>query len=237
MQNELLLAASLLAAFGGLVVVFRFFGKGGIFSWICVCTILANIEVAALVNAFGMEQTLGNTLFAATFLATDMLSEFYGRKEARRGVLIGISASLAFIVFAKIWVCYIPSENDMALEPMKALFSNTPRILIASFAGFAASEFFDIWAYDAWWKWSEKKFGTRRRFLWLRNNGSTLVSQAINITIFSFGAFYGLYDFETLIAITVSAYVIYVFTSLLDTPFLYLARAVNDRWKVSGREE
>lgn len=229
MTNEILLVASLLFAFGGLLVSFRFFSKGGIFAWIAICTILANVEVAVLVNAFGMEQTLGNTLFASTFLATDFLSEFYGKKEARRGVFLGICASLAFVFFSSIWRFYVPSQNDFAFEYLKNLFANTPRIVAASFVGYAASEFLDIWLYDRWWAFSEKFCGNKRAFLWLRNNGSTLVSQAINITVFNVLAFAGLYDGATLFAITWAGYVVYVVTSLLDTPFIYLARVLWER--------
>ncbi len=229
MTNELLIIASLLVSFGGLLFVFRFFGKGGIFAWIAICSILANIEVSVLVDAFGMEQTLGNTLFATTFLATDILSEFYGRKTAGRGVLVGIASSVMFIVFSLMWQFYIPSQNDFVHPLLKQLFSNTPRLIVASLAGYAVSEQFDIWAYEKWWNLSKKITGDERKFLWLRNNGSTLISQLINIVIFSFGAFAGLYDFSTLIMITVSAYVIYIATSLLDTPFMYLARMMHDR--------
>lgn len=229
MTNEILLVASLLFAFGVLLVMFRFFNKGGIFAWIAICTILANVEVPVLVNAFGMEQTLGNTLFATTFLATDFLSEFYGKKEARRGVLLGITSSVAFIFFSMIWRFYTPSPNDFAFESLKNLFANTPRIVAASFVGFAVSEFLDINLYDYWWRLSEKLCGNKRGFLWLRNNGSTLVSQAVNITVFNVLAFAGLFDTSTLISVTISCYVIYIATSLLDTPFIYLARILWER--------
>ena len=236
MTNEILLITSLVIAFGGLLLVFRFFGKGGIYSWIAICSILANIEVAVLVDAFGMEQTLGNTLFAATFLATDMLSEFYGKKAARKGVLVGLASSVMFIAFTLLWRFYTPSQNDFALPFVKQLFANTPRIILASLIGYAVSEMFDIWAYDAWWKFTNKITSDSRKFLWVRNNGSTLISQLINIVIFSFGAFWGFYDFGTLIAITVSAYVVYVVTSLLDTPFMYAARAWNDASKITENQ-
>lgn len=235
MTNEILLAASLLFSYGALIFLFRFFGKGGVFSWIALATILANIEVSVLVDAFGMEQTLGNTLFASTFLATDILSEFYGKKIARRGVFIGICASLTFIFFSSIWVRYIPSPNDGMMGAIRILFSNTPRILAASFAGFLASEMFDIWAYEKWRTFTARLCGDSRKFLWLRNNGSTLISQAINIVIFNFLAFAGIFDAATLISVTASCYVIYVFTSLLDTPFIYLARVLFEKFGADGR--
>ena len=223
-MNELLLIISLLVCFGATFVFMRLFGKAGLYAWIAISAILANIEVTVLVNAFGMEQTLGNTLFAASLLATDILSEIYGKKDADRGVYIGIITTVMFIVFSLLWTNYIPSENDWAMPSIKSLFSSTPRILIASLAGYAISEKLDVWLYHKWWNLTEKKTGDHNKFLWFRNNFSTLISQFINIVVFNFGAFYGTIPFATLVEITGACYVIYIVTSLLDTPFVYLAR-------------
>lgn len=228
-MNELLLISTLLISFGGTILFLKIFGKGGLFAWIGICTVFANIEVTILVRAFGMEQTLGNTLFAATFLATDILSEVYGKKDATKGVLAGIFTSLSFIILSFFWVHYTPSENDWASGFVHGLFSNTPRMLFSSLLAYVISEFVDVSLYHAWWNLTEKKTGSTKKMLWFRNNFSTLISQFVNIVIFNFGAFYGIYSVKELIAITASCYVIYIATSLLDTPFVYIARAIAVR--------
>ena len=224
MPNELTLLISLVASFGLMLVFFRLFGQKGLFCWIPICTILANVEVNALISAFGMEQTLGNTLFASSFLATDILSERYGKKAADKAVFTGVLTSVVFILFSLLWQFYIPSENDVALGEIKTLFASTPRILLASLCAYAISELFDVWLYHALWNFTEKKSGSRDKFLWVRNNGSTLISQFVNIVAFNFGAFFGVYELKTLFSITGACYVIYIFTSLLDTPFMYVAK-------------
>lgn len=100
--------------------------------------------------------------------------------------------------------------------------------LSSSFIVYAASQIFDVWLYHKWWAFTERKTGDSRRFLWLRNNGSTLISQLLNSLLFTLFAFYGTYDAETLLSIFASSYVIYIFTSLLDTPVLYLARRIKE---------
>ena len=225
-MNELLLIITLLISFGGTLLFLIVFGKGGLFAWIGIATVFANIEVTIVVHAFGMDQTLGNTLFAATFLATDILSEIYGKKEATKGVLAGIFTSLAFIVLSFMWVHYIPAESDWASDFVHGLFSNTPRMLISSLLAYAISEWIDVFLYHAWWNLTEKKTGSHTKMLWFRNNFSTLISQFVNIVIFNFGAFLGIYTFKELVGITAACYVIYVATSLLDTPFIYLARKI-----------
>lgn len=226
-MNELLLIISLVLSFGATILFMRLFGKSGLFAWIAITAILANIEVTILVNAFAMEQTLGNTLFAASFLSTDILSELYGKKDANTGVRIGILTTLFFIVFSFLWTNYIPSKNDWAMPSIKALFSNTPRILIASLVGYGISQAFDVWLYHKWWNLTKTKTGSQQKMLWFRNNFSTLISQFLNIVIFNFGAFFGIYEIRELISITTSCYVIYIFTSLLDTPFIYIARRIE----------
>lgn len=231
MINELLLIGSLIFIFAAVLISYKFFGKTGLYCMSAIATVLANIEVLILVNAFGMEQTLGNVLFASTFLITDILSECEGKKAANRAVWIGMFTSLFFLLLSQSWMLYIPSSSDTAMASIKGVFSNTPRMLIASFAVYAVSQMFDVWLYHKWWAFTEKKFGSKRKFLWLRNNGSTLISQIVNTLLFTLLAFYGTYDFKTLVSIFLSSYVIYIFTSLLDTPCVYLARKISDKRK------
>lgn len=223
-MNELLLVLSLLISFGATILFLKLFGKSGLFAWIGICAVFANVEVLILVHAFGMDQTLGNTLFASSFLATDILSELYGKKDANKGVLVGIITTVLFILLSTMWINYVPAEGDWAMPFVKQLFANTPRVLIASLIAYAVSEAFDVWLYHKWWTLTEKRFGNKDKYLWFRNNFSTLFSQLVNIVIFNFGAFLGIYSLSQLFSITIACYVIYIVTSLLDTPFIYLAK-------------
>ncbi|MBO5524932.1 MAG: queuosine precursor transporter [Roseburia sp.] len=227
-MNELLLIASLLIVYGSVLLAFKLFGKTGLYCFTCIATITANIEVLILVDAFGMEQTLGNILFAATFLVTDILSEIAGKKEAQKAVNIGIFTSVLFIVISQSWLLYTPSGNDWAQEPIRSIFSNTPRLMIVSVVVYAVCQRFDVWAYHKWWAFTNKKYGDTKRFLWLRNNGSTLISQLLNTVLYTFGAFWGMYELPVLVNIAMASYVIFIVTSIADTPFVYLARKISE---------
>lgn len=229
MINELLLIASIIFIFGAVLLAYRFFGKIGLYCMSVLATVLANIEVVILVNAFGMEQTLGNVLFASTFLITDILSECEGKREANKAVFLGILASVFFLLLSQSWLLYRPSENDFVFESMKTVFSNTPRMILSSLFAYAVSQLFDVWLYHKWWAFTEKKFDNKRRFLWLRNNGSTLISQILNTVLFNVIAFAGIYDSKTLVSIVISSYVIFIVTSLVDTPAVYIARNIHDK--------
>lgn len=232
MRNEILLLASVFINYGAVIVAYRIFGKHGLYAMTVLATVLANIEVLMLVEGFGMEQTLGNVMFASTYLITDILSENEGKKSASRAVWLGVFASAVMLVITQYWLLYSPSEGDWASPYIRAIFSTTPRMLLASFLGYVISQRFDVWLYHRWWNYTTKKTGDGSRFLWLRNNFSTLISQAVNTVIFTLTAFAGWYDRATLLSVMLSSYVIYIFTSLLDTPFLYIARKMKQKNKV-----
>jgi uncharacterized integral membrane protein (TIGR00697 family) len=227
LSNELILILSVVVIFSMTVVWYWLFGDSGLYAWTAIATILANIEVLILIRAFGMEQTLGNVLFASTFLTTDILSEMHGKKSANRAVYIGIAVSVTFIILSQSWLMYAPSSNDWAFPSVSNIFANTPRLILVSLAVYAISQKLDVTLYHMWWEFTERKSGDRSKYLWLRNNVSTMMSQLVNAVLFNFGAFWGVYEFKTLVSISVSTFVIYIFTSLLDTPFVYLARRIK----------
>ena len=52
--------------------------------------------------------------------------------------------------------------------------------------------------------------------------------------LFTLFAFYGIYDWGTLLSVALSSYVIFIFTSLLDTPVVYAARWLHERKGAAG---
>ncbi len=233
MLNEILIIGSVFLCYGAVLISYRLFGKTGLYAITVLATVLANIEVLIIVDAFGMEQTLGNVMFASTFLATDILSENEGRKNAAKAVHIGIFTSAAMLVFTQYWLLYSPAETDWAQPHIREIFSTAPRLLLGSFLGYAVSQRFDVWLYHKIWEFTEKKWGDRSRFLWLRNNAATMLSQLLNTVIFNLIAFGGRYNAGTLASIMVSGYIIYIFTSLADTPAVYIARKMKQQKAIS----
>ena len=105
--------------------------------------------------------------------------------------------------------------------------------MIVSVLVYAICQRFDVWAYHKWWAITKKHFnGDSRKALWLRNNGSTLISQLLNTLLYTFGAFWGMYQFPTLVSIALASYVIFIITSIADTPFVYLARKMHEKGSI-----
>ena len=133
------------------------------------------------------------------------------------------------MVISSSWLLYTPSSGDFAMPAISTIFSHTPRLMAASLAVYVIVQFFDVWLYHKWWGFTEKRFHDRDSFLWLRNNGSTLVSQLLNTVLYPLFAFAGTYPAGTLVSIMISSYVIFIVTSLADTPFVYLCRRISRR--------
>ncbi len=236
MPNELIIILNLIVLYLAVLLWYFLFGTKGLYCFSIFATIVANIEVLILVNAFGMEQTLGNVLFATTFLITDIVSEVNGKKESQKVVNTNILTSVLFVVITQTWLLYTPSSNDFAFSSIKTLFATTPRVVFASLIVYAVSQKFDVWLYHKWWDFTNKRFKNKEKYLWLRNNGSTLVSQGINAVLYNLIAFGGTYSWETVGSIIATSYIIFIFTSLLDTPIVYLARRIYHK-KFEGKNE
>lgn len=223
-MNELLWFAMLLANFLLILLLYRFAGKTGLFLWVPIATILANIQVVKMVNLFGMEATLGNIVYASSFLVTDILSENHGREYAKKAVFFGFFSMISFTLLMNMALAFDPSVNDFANGAMQTIFALMPRIALASLAAYLISQFHDIHAYQFW----KKKFPAAK-YLWLRNNLSTMVSQALDTIVFTLIAFAGVYPWDVFLEICLTTYLLKWLVALLDTPFVYLARMLKER--------
>ena len=219
-MNETLWILFALVDLTMVLVVYRIFGKVGLYGLMVFNLLLCNIQVLKTVELFGLTTTLGNVLYASVFLATDLLSEFYGKAEARKGVLLGFVALVMMVVYMQIALLFQPAADDFAQPHLTALFGFMPRIALASMAAYLVSQLHDVWAFHA------IKERTGARLLWLRNNASTMVSQLLDSVIFCFIAFWGMFPTNVFLEILFSTYIIKVVVAGLDTPFIYLAKRI-----------
>ncbi len=231
-------AVLLLVCFSAAVVMLRLFGKAGLYVYMAVAIIGANIQVLKIVKFGFMAEpvALGTVLFSTTFLVTDILTEHYGKAAARKAVWLGFAAMLLWTAVATLTLGYAPLTAEQAGEGlawatethghMAALFTPFPQILVASLISYAISQTHDVWLYDL----IRRVTGGRK--LWLRNNVATIASALLDNIVFSTLAWVVLADEPVGLQTLVFTYIlgtfwIRVIVALLDTPFLYLARRVS----------
>lgn len=229
-KNEILWFSMLIVNFSLILVAYKKFGKIGLYTWIPISTILANIQVVLLVDLFGFGTTLGNILYAGGFLVTDILAENYGKKSAKKAVYLGFFSLIAMTLIMQIAISFIPSnieEGIITFNGVKRIFDFMPRIAVASLISYLISQTHDIWAYEFW----REKYSAPKH-IWIRNNASTMVSQLIDNAVFVTIAFYGVYPKEVLIEIFLTTYLMKFIVAVCDTPFVYIAHYLKKYNKI-----
>lgn len=224
MFNELWWIGFALINFLIILMSYRFFGKTGVFVWIGISTVIANIQVIKTVELFGFMVTLGNVMYGTAFFATDILNENYGKKEAKKAVWIGFFSLLTMTVIMQMALRFQPHEFDIAQDALDTIFSLMPRIALGSLAAYLTSQFFDVWIYHIL-----KKVFPKEKQLWIRNNGSTMISQLLDTLIFSAIAFLGVYELSVWFEIFYTTYFMKWLVAAMDTPFLYLAKRMKQK--------
>ena len=232
MINELLWILLMLVNFTAITLAYRFFGKNGLYAWVAVAIIIANIQVMKTIGFFGLVTSLGNIIYGTTFLATDILSENYGKKEAKKAVWIGFFTLIAITVIMQNCLLFIPHESDTLSPALESIFGLLPRITIASLTAYLVSQYHDIWAFHLW----KKAF--KGKHLWFRNNLSTITSQLIDNIIFTWIAFVGfsglfgwerVFSWSIILQIFIVSYLMKWVIAVFDTPFLYLSRRIKKK--------
>ena len=233
MLNELLWILLLLVTFVIQILAYRLFGKNGLYAWIVVAIVLANIQVMKTIGFFGLVTALGNIIYGTTFLTTDILCENYGKKEAKKAVLIGFFMLIAVTIIMQLCLLFAPHESDTLSPALQQIFGLLPRITIASLTAYLISQFHDVWAFVFW----KKLF--KGKHLWFRNNLSTMTSQLIDNVIFTWIAFVGffglfgwnqVFEWSIIFQIFVVSYVMKWVVAVFDTPFVYLSRIIKKRY-------
>lgn len=222
-MNNLIFIGSVLFYLGSVLLLYKLFGKNGLYVFAVFSTILANIQVCKCVDIFGFSTTAGNVLYAATFLVTDILSEKYGKKAAGRAVKYGFSVTLLWIIGTQLTLLFTPNANDYINDSLGVVFGLVPRIAIASLIGYVCSQTIDVFLYHFIWS----KTGDNTSKLWVRNNLSTLTSQLVDTVIFTSLAFVGVYPTKVFMSILITTYLFKAVVAVLDTPFIYLARKIK----------
>ncbi|MBD3164770.1 queuosine precursor transporter [Candidatus Woesearchaeota archaeon] len=231
MPNEILWIVLLLASFSGIILAYRFFGKTGLYAWTVMAIVIANIQVLKTIQIFGFVTALGNIIYSSIFLVTDILCENHSKKDARKAVMVGFFVMVAVTILMQICLAFIPHSSDIMSPHIEAIFSLFFPILIASLSAYLASQFFDVWWY------TKLKQLTKGRYLWLRNNISTMLSQLIDNIIFTgifFVGYFLVFEPENFLgwpiiaSIFFTSYMMKWIIAFLDTPFLYLARKMKN---------
>lgn len=219
-MNILLGILGIILCFSLEVIIEKIFKKEGLYVWISVALVIANILVAKNINVLNLQATLGNILFASTFLATDILSEKYSTKESKKAINLGIISVILFTLAAQFSLLFKPNDLDMVNDSLKNIFTFNLRISVSSIIMCYLSNMLDIIVFEK----IKKKIPNK---MWVRNNIATIISNCLENYLFTLFAFIGIYDITIIFSIATATTILEIIIAICDTPFLYLSKKLK----------
>lgn len=206
-------------------------------------TMLNILGVSRFINTgmeiFGQQVWLavGVLPYPITFLCTDFISEFYGRARANAVVWMGLALNLYVVFF--LWLGgALPGQGlddagqvivDAAGAPEHIYYQLQGlafSAVTASMVAYLVAQFVDVYIFHKLKRW------TRGKHLWLRNNGSTLISQLVDSTAVILVTYWAAAEAlpidksaslaPQLIALIVAGYSFKFLVALADTGIFYI---------------
>ena len=171
--------------------------------------------------------SVGMILFPVTFLLTDVVNDFYGKRGAR--FLTGAGAGMATLAYlALVITTQLPTDKDSYFGDGEytKIFGGSSKLFIASIVAYVIGQLLDIYIFLFW------KRLTKGKHLWLRATGSTLISQLIDTATIN-SIFWGGVADKTLTWIAqkiVREYLLKVFIAIALTPIVYAVHGFVVRW-------
>ena len=225
-NQELLWLLTVIYDLGLAILLYRFFGKYGLYTAVVLGIILGNLQGGKVseLEIFGYSFTasMGAILYSGIYFATDVLNEKYGRKEANRAVMLGFFANIAVMITLALSIQFKPSDiAGSALEVHNAisvLAGYSPIFVVGSLVAYLISQTFDVWFFH------KIRSYTGESKLWLRNNLSTITSQLLDTMIYQFTWVLAGMDLKTAFMIAITKYVFKVVIAGIDTIFIYWVR-------------
>ena len=193
-----------------------------------VAILLISNVASSKITSFGfLTFDAGTILFPLAYIFGDMLTEVYGFSRARRVIWIGFICNVLMAATFMIVSVLPPAADWPNQNAYEAILGWTPRIVAASMIAYFVGEFLNSFVL------AKLKIATKRKYLWSRLIGSSLIAQLFDTAIFTVVAFWGVLPFSVLVAIFVSNYIFKITVEVLFTPVTY---AIVNRLKKREHE-
>ncbi|MCH2451262.1 MAG: queuosine precursor transporter [Gracilimonas sp.] len=174
-------------------------------------------------NIYTMSVPVGVLAYPVTFLATDLISELFGRKKAQLVVWVGFFLNFFMLLVMSVGH-WLPNTGGVSggLPLFEGVYEFMVGNTIASMIAYLTAQTVDVRLFHFW------KNLTGGKHLWLRNNASTMFSQLVDstaiLTILYLAGNLGdnVNSVATLIILIINSYLFKFFFALFDTPLFYL---------------
>ena len=171
-----------------------------------------------IIGYYTFEQSVGLLPYPVTFLATDIISEIYGRKKADQVVISGLIASIFMLLVVTISdLVQATSWSAVNNETFSQVFGLSGAAVFASMMAYLIAQLIDVRVFHFW------KQLTNGKHLWLRNNASTIFSQCIDtFSVLLLLCYFGVIPWDKLGILFINGFLFKVCFAAFDTPLFYL---------------
>ena len=203
-------------------VLAKYYGKEALTAGFISLLLMSNIVAVKIVDFSRWNVPAAILIYSSTFLVTDLLTEFYGRREAQKTVLMGFFANIVMVFSIWVAISWTAAPFWEGQEAMELILGLVPRIVAASMIGYLVSQNCEVLVFHFW----KVRFKGKR--LWLRNNVTSLITMLIDTIIFIPLAFYGTLPNFVIMDLITGQYIVKLIVAAIDTAFIY---AVHDLYK------
>jgi uncharacterized integral membrane protein (TIGR00697 family) len=176
------------------------------------------------VGGLELAVSAGMIPFPVTFLLTDLINEYYGKRLAR--VVTWIGFGMATLTLGLVLAAgALPSASFTAIADTcyTDVFTDSVRIFGASLAAYVVAQLTDIAVFH------RLKRLTSNRFLWLRATGSTAVSQLVDTVAIQSLAWIGTPQEPLIPKLILTSYLVKLVIAVGLTPVVYAGHALVGR--------
>jgi queuosine precursor transporter len=183
--------------------------------------LMAELTGSKLISFLGFTLTMGVIPFPVTFLITDTLNEFYGKRAVKHTTFLGMVMIL--LAYAIIVIdLKIPAVSNSPVDDASFIkvFANSGLVIVGSIIAYVIGQMIDINVFHY------LRMKTKNKHIWLRATGSTVISQLIDSYVVIFIAFGSTLPFNELISIASTNFVYKLFIAIGLTPVIYLLHSL-----------
>ncbi len=197
------------------------------------CNLIANKFVTVDLGFKTFIVSAGVIPYPLTFLITDILSEIYGRRNTSMVVLAGFFASMLVLLILFLGH-YFPAIADSPVGNFEydIVFQNSWRVISSSMLAYLVAQFVDVRIFHL------VKRKTKGRYLWLRNNFSTMFSQLVDTVLVTTVIFIGVKNFDEIVPLIGDGWTFKVLFAAADTIIIYpLVFGIRNYFGLKAGEE
>lgn len=219
---------------GGSQAAFLFLLLAGLFiTSLVTCNLIANKFVSVNLGFKTFEVSAGILPYPLTFLITDILSEVFGRRKTNAVVIVGFFSSVLVLLILYLGHRFPALSNSpVTQEEYASVFRNSWRVISASMIAYLTAQFVDVRIFHFW------KRKTKGRFLWFRNNFSTMFSQLVDTILVTSVIFVGVASVDFITGLILDGWLFKILFAAADTIIIYpVVFGIRRYFKLGKAEE